>query len=155
MAEFDTWDRHTNKRLATLHPKIRREACDLINAVARETGVRLRVTQAYRSFAEQDALFAQGRTAPGRIVTKAKGGQSYHNYGLAIDVCEIRDGAAIFDCPWDRIAPIAEAAGWEWGGRWTSFPDKPHFQKSFGRTTVELAQLHETARDDDGYTLIG
>src|SRR4051812_45095106 len=44
------------------------------------------VTQGLRTWKEQDALYEQGRTKPGKIVTKAKGGQSYHNFGLAVDI---------------------------------------------------------------------
>ncbi len=87
-------------------------------------------------------------------MTNARGGQSYHNYGLAIDVVEIRNGQAIWDCDWLRIAELAEPAGWEWGGRWASFPDKPHFQRSFGKSTAELAALCDGAVDADGYVTL-
>lgn len=64
----------------------------LKNEVESKHGIKLRVAQATRTIAQQNALYAQGRTAPGRIVTNAKGGESYHNYGLAIDVIEIKNG---------------------------------------------------------------
>jgi peptidoglycan L-alanyl-D-glutamate endopeptidase CwlK len=149
-----TWDKHSNNRIGKLHPAIRRDAIDFVNSVEQETGIRLRVTQAFRSFEEQDALFEQGRSKPGKIVTNARGGESYHNYGLAIDVCEIRDGKAIFECDWGRIAPIGKAQGWEWGGDWTSFADRPHFQKAFGRKTGELAQLIRDGQADDGFVRV-
>jgi len=149
-----TWDKFSNERIARLHPRIREDAAALINAVERELGIRLRVTQGLRTFAEQDALYAQGRTKKGKIVTNARGGQSFHNFGLAIDVCEIRDGKAIWDCDWARIAPVAKRLGWEWGGDWKSFPDRPHFQKVFGRSTAQLRELHAALGDPEGYVEI-
>jgi len=149
-----TWDRFSNERIARLHPRIRDDAVVLINAVEQQLGIRLRVTQGLRTFAEQDALYAQGRTRRGKIVTNARGGESFHNFGLAIDVCEIRDGRAIWDCEWVRIAPLAKGLGWEWGGEWTSFPDRPHFQKVFGRSTAQLRALHAALGDPEGYVEI-
>ena len=74
----------TNRRIRELHPRLGIAARQFINTVEGELGIQLRITQGYRSIAEQDALYAQGRTAPGEIVTNARGGQSYHNYGLAL-----------------------------------------------------------------------
>lgn len=55
-------------------------------AWAEYLGLRPVVTETRRSWQRQNELYAQGRTAPGRIVTKAKGGESPHQYGLAADV---------------------------------------------------------------------
>lgn len=137
-----TWDKFSDARIAKLHPQIREEAALLINMVEEKTGIKLRVTQGFRSFAEQNALYEQGRSKPGKIVTNAKGGESYHNYGLALDVCEIRGRQAIWDCDWKKIAAIAKKLGWEWGGDWVRFKDKPHFQKAFGKSEKQLLALH-------------
>jgi hypothetical protein len=149
-----TWDKFSDRRIKKLHPKIRADAAVLINAVEQQLGIRLRVTQGLRTFAEQNDLFEQGRSKPGKIVTNARGGESYHNFGLAIDVCEIRNGEAIWECDWVRIAPVAKGLGWEWGGDWTSFKDRPHFQKAFGKSTGDLRALHAALADPDGYVEI-
>jgi len=149
-----TWDRFSNERIGKLHPAIRDDALALINAVEAELGIRLRVTQGLRSFAEQDELFAQGRTKPGKVVTNARGGESYHNYGLAIDVCEIRGSEAIWDCDWAGISAVAKARGWEWGGDWQSFKDRPHFQKVFGHSTAALRTRYDALGDPAGYVAL-
>jgi len=99
---------------------------------------KVRIVQGFRSFMEQDALYAQGRTKPGLKVTAAKGGESYHNYGLSIDFCLIIDGKEVswdtkkdFDqdniADWQEVITIFEAAGWKSG---KAFNDLPHFEKS-------------------------
>jgi hypothetical protein len=86
------------------------------------------ITDGFRSFEEQDALFAQGRTTPGKIVTNARGGQSWHNYGLAVDVAFQKDGKLSYDSGlYAKIAPIGKRLGFIWGGDWKKFIDKPHF----------------------------
>ena len=83
--EIPRMDAASERRLAEVDPqlanRIRLAAADL-----KAQGITVMVTSGYRSFAEQNALYAQGRTKPGNIVTNAKGGQSLHNYGLAVDV---------------------------------------------------------------------
>ncbi|WP_439648439.1 M15 family metallopeptidase [Aquimarina aggregata] len=69
----------------------------------KELGIRLQVTSAFRSWKEQAQLYNQGRSSPGQIVTHAKAGESYHNYGLAFDVVEIRSGRPIWKNPnWQK-----------------------------------------------------
>jgi len=90
----------------------------------------------------------------GNKVTNAKGGQSYHNYGVAIDFVLIIDGK---DASWDinkdwdddqvadwiEVVKIFKAAGWEWGGNWTSLKDYPHFQKTFGNSISDLIKKYK------------
>jgi peptidoglycan LD-endopeptidase CwlK len=142
----ETWDSITNARIAKLHLNVQKPAIKFINQVASELKIKLRVTQGLRTFEEQDALYAQGRTATGTIVTNAKGGQSYHNYGLAIDVVEIKDGKAIWDTSWPRISEIGISHGFEWGGNFKSFPDKPHFQMTLGYSITELLKLYNEGK---------
>lgn len=92
------------------------------------TGWKLFITDGFRSFQEQNELYAQGRTKPGKIVTNAKGGQSAHNYGLAVDLAFQKAGVLSYSP--DLYAPIysvARSMNFELGADWTSFPDKPHF----------------------------
>jgi peptidoglycan LD-endopeptidase CwlK len=92
------------------------------------------ITCTYRTAAEQDALYAQGRTAPGHIITNAKGGQSMHQYRVAYDLVLMQNGKPVWDTSgdngklWERIGELGEAQGLEWAGRWTSFKEMPHFQ---------------------------
>lgn len=143
-----TWDNVTNQRIALLHPAVRQVATDFINAVESKLRIRLRITQSLRSIPEQDALYAQGRTTAGKIVTNAKGGDSYHNYGLAWDVVEIENGLANWETNWLGISEIAEEMGIEWGGNFKSIKDKPHFQMSFG---LSIAQLKAKLKKNQTY----
>lgn len=140
-----TGDAATDRRIAGLHPEVRATAAQFVNRVEQELGIQLRVTQGMRTYAEQDALYAQGRTAPGDIVTNARGGQSNHNFGVAFDVVEVRaDGSANWNTDWAAIGRIGESMGLEWGGNWTSFVDRPHFQMDFGLSTTQLRQRLES-----------
>jgi peptidoglycan L-alanyl-D-glutamate endopeptidase CwlK len=145
-------------RLAEINPqlanRIRAMAADL-----RAQGINVMVTSGYRSFAEQNALYAQGRTKPGNIVTNARGGQSLHNYGLAVDVVPIgANGQPNWNVPnstWQKIGAAGKRQGMEWGGDWTSFVDRPHFQMTAGRSISSLlgqynrngGNLHEIWND--------
>lgn len=84
----------------------------------------------YRTFAHQDQLYAQGRTEPGPRVTNARGGQSWHNYGLGADVVfSTANGQPSWpeNGNWTRYGEIAESYGLTWGGRWRN-PDRPHVE---------------------------
>lgn len=111
-----------------------------------------------RSVERQASLFEQGRTKPGAIVTNAKPWESWHNYGLAVDLVfdgESRDGIqwswnGDYNTPvvggkakaeWDQVAVIMEAHGFEWAGRWKSFPETPHFQFTGGYSTATAKTL--------------
>jgi peptidoglycan L-alanyl-D-glutamate endopeptidase CwlK len=90
----------------------------------------------------QNALYAQGRTTPGKIVTNAKGGQSFHNYGVAFDFVPIVGGKA----QWNDVAlftkcgEIAESIGLEWAGRWVKFKELAHCQYTGGLTLQDFQQ---------------
>ncbi len=110
-----------------------------------------------RTFADQDELYAQGRTSPGNIVTNARGGDSLHNYGLAADY--VLDGQA--EKPgiqwswniksdlnadgrsdWLQMAEIAVSCGIEAGYFWKRFPDAPHVQNRYGLTLAEIKEIY-------------
>lgn len=96
--------------------------------------------QGTRTHAEQEAIYEQGRTEAGRIITNARPGDSYHQYGLAADVVPIAyKGLPDWNplgADWATIGAIGEGLGLTWGGRWSK-PDKPHFQL----TAAPLAEL--------------
>jgi hypothetical protein len=101
--------------------------------VAKVYGYRLDITWGFRSAEEQDALYAQGRTEPGDIVTNARGGRSLHNYGLAVDVADIDDG---YEINWNRLTKMARWCGLEHGDR--GMEDLPHFQYRGGLSLDDL-----------------
>ena len=137
-----TWDKNTDSKIEKLHPLVRDDVDSFINLVHEKLEINLRVYEGLRTFEYQDSLYAKGRTKSGKVVTNAKGGESYHNYGLAIDVVEIKNGKAIWNnARWVEISECAKLLGFEWGGNWT-FKDKPHFQKTFGYTIKQLKELH-------------
>jgi len=150
-----TWDKKTDAKIKSLHPKLRPIAAQFINEVQKKLGHKLRITDGYRTFAEQDKLYAKGRTAPGKKVTNAKGGQSYHNYGLAFDCYLTENGNVTFSKGINsEIAKIGESLGLEWGGRWTTLKDMPHFQLTKGKTSELLAKYNSGKKDSEGYVIV-
>lgn len=134
-----TWDPVTDARIKQLHPDMQKPVIQFINKVDFLTGVKLRITDHFRTFAEQDELYTQGRTKPGKVVTWAKGASSYHNYGLAIDVTAIARNQVDYNINWEQISGIAKRFDFTWGGDWPEGKkDKPHFQLDFGKTVSEL-----------------
>lgn len=137
-----TGDAVTDRRIQGLHPDVRAVASQFVLRVEQELGIQLRVTDGFRSYAQQDALYAQGRNGnPGSVVTNARGGHSYHNFGVAFDVAELRpDGNVSWNTDWEAIGRIGESMGLEWGGRWTGLVDRPHFQMDHGLSTAQLRE---------------
>jgi len=134
----------SEQRLAKLHPGLASRGRAMLDACA-QSGLAIMVTEGLRTWEEQDALYAKGRTVPpiGKKywVTKAKGGQSFHNFGLAFDIVVLD---AIHKDEWDDSHPgwaaaaqIGKQLGLEWGGDWTGFVDRPHYQ---WRGKLELDQ---------------
>lgn len=113
--------------------------------LASERGADFYGISAWRSYAEQDLLYAQGRIDKGAIVTRAKGGESWHNFGLACDLC--RDGYVDrrgLQPDWrpesyEVLRELAAEVGLEWGGDW-KHPDRPHVQLA-GLTSRLLAEV--------------
>ncbi len=140
-------DQVSIKRAKTGHPLIVSELIRILVLCLR-AGVRLRYTCVIRTPEEQTALYAKGRTAPGRVVTWVEAWFSYHQYGLAVDIVLMKNNKEVTwdhtaDLDKDGVADWMEAVkifkehGWEWGGDWKT-PDRPHFQKTFGLTTKKL-----------------
>jgi peptidoglycan LD-endopeptidase CwlK len=131
-----------------LHPAVQ-DGKDALIQQAVDKGIRVMVTDGFRSFQDQDRLYEKGRSAGGQIVTHAKGGESYHNFGLAIDFALLTsEGKAIWDTnydgngnsksDWMEVVAIAKGLGFEWGGDWAHFKDYPHLEMRFGLTINEL-----------------
>lgn len=135
-----------------LHPDVKEKA-ELVKQIAANQGILIRYTDGYRSFDSQDAIFEQGRTAPGPVVTNARGGQSYHNYGLAIDFVLTdlygnaqwsleRDANGNGVSDWEDVGNIAKSVGFTWGGDWEDFVDNPHLQLDYGMSLADLQHWH-------------
>ena len=115
-------------------------------ALCEENGIDLLITSTYRDHESQNALYAQGRTAPGRKVTNAKGGQSWHNWRCAIDVVPLVNGKPCWDTKnpvWMKVGELGKEAGLEWAWEWKTFKEMAHFQYTGGKTLAQL-QAGET-----------
>ncbi len=110
-------------------------------------GIKVILTWGYRSIEEQNRLYQIGRTKPGNIVTNARGGYSWHNFGLGADYAFIINGKVTWNGPWDTFGRIASACGLEWGGTWKTMKDRPHVQFTGGRTLTQMraaaAKVHK------------
>lgn len=110
-----------------------------LEAKLKEEGISFLGLDTYRSFVEQAALYAQGRSKPGRKVTNAKPGHSYHNVRRARDYALLNEEGKLdwmwmasieAQTKWDRLGELAEECGLRWGGRWRR-PDRPHVEDTF------------------------
>ena len=128
-----------SRKLEDLNPYVAKLAKQFL-AAAKKEGIDVLVTSTYRDAESQNAIYAQGRTKPGKIVTNAKAGQSWHNYRLAFDVVPIVNGKAMWNDlrTFKRLGQIGKSVGLEWAGDWVSFKEYPHFQWTGG---LSLAQL--------------
>jgi peptidoglycan L-alanyl-D-glutamate endopeptidase CwlK len=130
----DHLDPHRLHRLRGCHPELKARVIRLVEALAHE-GLDIVLTQGVRSTQQQAALYAQGRYKPGKVVTNCDGLIKVSNhqpkadgYGYAVDVAWVIEGRVTWEGPWDRLGTLAEAQGLVWGGRWVSFPDRPHVE---------------------------
>ncbi|WP_084028804.1 M15 family metallopeptidase [Bacillus sp. J33] len=134
-------DRSIRNMGSGVHPVVKESALEVIKR-AYEEGIYVQISSGYRSFAEQNALYAQGRTKPGNVVTNAKGGQSNHNYGLAVDYFLVSDDGKralwTVNAKWRRVAAIAKSLGFAWGGDWKGFVDYPHLEMMGGLSLRDL-----------------
>ncbi len=153
-------DKPSLDKIKKLHPSVRNEVMSIVQEINTKvlTGrSKVRISQGLRTFAEQDKLFAQRPK-----VTNARGGQSVHNYGFAVDIVLIIDGkTASWDTKkdwdndkvndWDECVKVFAKYGWNWGGNWHSFKDMPHFDKiGFSNWKV----LSKYKRDSNNYIII-
>ncbi|KAB2924865.1 MAG: M15 family metallopeptidase [Dechloromonas sp.] len=121
-------DPRSEQCIATLLPEVRPLARGLIEKAAMH-GIAIRVISGTRSYAEQDALYAKGRTAPGEKVTNARGGHSNHNFGIAFDIGIFEGKRYLGDSPkYKAVGALGMDLGLEWGGSWKTIVDQPHYQ---------------------------
>jgi len=126
-----------SRLLSDLHPTVQAK-CEAHLSACKAAGIDLLVTCTYRDSETQNALFAQGRTAPGPKVTNARGGQSLHNYRVAYDVVPLRNGKPVWKTTgedgdlWQTVGELGVEHGLEWAGKWKKFREFPHFQYTGG-----------------------
>jgi peptidoglycan L-alanyl-D-glutamate endopeptidase CwlK len=110
----------------------------------RAQGITVMATSTYRDFEAQNAIYARGRTVPGKVVTNARAGDSWHNWRCAFDVLPLRCGKPVWGTTgtdravWQRLGEIGEQCGLEWAGRWTTFREMAHFQYTGGLTLADF-----------------
>ena len=138
-AELGRFDRRTEGNLASLQLPAQRAARRFMAAVVAD-GIDARVISGTRSYEEQNALFRRGRFGnPGPRVTNARGGQSRHNFGIAWDIGIFDGGSYLGESAlYDRAAAVGLFEAIEWGGHWTGFVDRPHYQLALALSTAEI-----------------
>jgi peptidoglycan LD-endopeptidase CwlK len=124
----DRVDDRSEKVIATLLPQVQPYARALVTKAVQH-GITIKVISGLRTYEEQNELYAQGRTKPGRIVTKARGGFSNHNFGIAFDIGVFEGTKYLDDSPkYKAVSVLGTDMGLEWGGNWKTIVDEPHFQ---------------------------
>jgi peptidoglycan L-alanyl-D-glutamate endopeptidase CwlK len=122
-----------------LHPRVAK-LCNQLIEKCKDEGIDILITSTYRDAESQNALYAQGRTLPGKKVTNAKAGQSFHNWRCAFDFVPIVNGKAQWNDldTFERVGVIGEKLGLTWAGRWKSFVELAHFQYTNGLTLQDF-----------------
>lgn len=136
-----------SRSLDELHP-IAKERVEHFLRLCKENGIDLLVTSTYRDHESQTALYEQGRTTAGKVVTNAKAGDSWHNWRCAVDVVPLINGKPNWDGSdpvWGRLGELGEQAGLEWAGRWRTFKELAHFQYTGGLTLTDLKEGKQIA----------
>ena len=127
-ATSDKVDDRSEKVIATLLPEVQPYARALVTKAGAD-GITIKVISGLRTYDEQNDLYAQGRTKPGKIVTNARGGHSNHNFGIAFDVGVFEGGQYLDESPkYKAVGVLGMDLGLEWGGNWKTIQDEPHFQ---------------------------
>lgn len=154
-------DARSLELLKLIYPDIRTRVFRFREDVQKITGLTIRVSQGLRTMAEQAALYAQGRTAPGKIVTRARAGLSMHHYGLAFDICFVGQdpyleavlktkGEQAYADLWRSVGKAGQGNGLTWGFDWNGNGvvdgndfDRPHFQLLYGLQFHEIADSYK------------
>ncbi len=146
-----TVDPRSEACIITLHPRVQPYARTLVQRAA-AAGITIEIISGLRTYDEQTALYAQGRSKPGSKVTNASAGYSNHNFGLAFDIGVWQSGKYLDDSPlYKAVATIGIDLGLEWGGNWKSIQDQPHYQlrPDWAKDMPESTMLAELRRRKD------
>jgi len=154
-------DARSAKVLKTLLPDVQDTFKELLLAGKRSAarnGWDYRLISGHRTYAEQNAIYAQGRSKPGKKVTNVRGGYSRHNFGIAGDfgvfatknTKKTSDDVYLDGSQWSSAESVHKAVAdyakekdlpIQWGGDWKSFVDMPHFEYKNGKTTAAMRKL--------------
>ena len=152
--------KNNQEKIKTLHPEIRNATSSMLTNLKKDN-VNVEISLATRTYEEQDRLYSKGRNEKGeiidesKVVTYAKWGQSYHNFGLAFDV-EVynENGTKNWNKQskaWQKVINEGKKQGFVAGAEWNDFPDLPHFENSFGNTQSALRYNIQNNKMKDGY----
>lgn len=128
-----------SKSINDLHPYVKHLAERFLEECNKQN-FPVMIYHTFRTIKEQNDLYALGRTKAGNIVTNARGGYSYHNYGLAFDAAPLIEGKIDWkrNDLFEKMGQIGKSVGLEWGGEWRTFKDTPHLQWSGGLAIKDL-----------------
>ena len=137
-----------SRDISLLHPMLR-TLIPILMEKWKAAGLDVLITDGFRSKAEQDTLYAKGRTAPGQIVTNTPYPYSTHNWGVAFDFCRNKKGAEYYygDGFFNKAAAIAKPYGLSWGGDWKNFIDRPHLELTEFSSVATLIKLFREPRE--------
>ena len=143
-ARLGTFDRSSERCIRTLDPRAQDAARRFLRTVL-DAGIDVRILSGTRTYAEQNGLYKKGRFGnPPPVVTKARGGQSNHNFGIAWDIGVFDNGKYLGESPlYDRAAEVGLQDGLEWGGHWKTFKDRPHYQLKTGGRISDIRVAFE------------
>jgi peptidoglycan LD-endopeptidase CwlK len=148
--EMGIFDIRTETNIQSLQTKAQRRARQFLTAVTEQLagdGLVFKIISGTRTYDEQNALFAQGRTKPGGVVTRARGGQSNHNFGVAWDIGIFKNSEYIPESKlYQKAGAIGKEQGLEWGGDWQSIQDEPHFQAIAETKLAEVRSSFEVGK---------
>lgn len=134
-----------------LHPVVQAAVERLEEECARQE-LRILITDCTRTMAEQQALYAKGRTAQGGIVTNVQYPNSAHNWGVAVDFCQNVRGQEYSDPAFFKsVGTIAKQLGFTWGGEWKNFKDMPHLEWAEFMPNSSVSWLRSTYRDPESF----
>lgn len=149
-------DRQTQERLLTVYPDFSARVMRVYQKMYDAHERIMQCTEGYRTFAKQAEYYAQGRTMPGPIITRAKPGQGWHNYGLAVDSCFVGSDPYFNDDPkaqgffFGEYARFCKSEGLTWGGDWNGNGirdpndwDRPHCELTYGMSLSQALQEHD------------
>ena len=136
--------------VTALHPDLQ-EKISQLKEKCRLAGLSIGISECLRTVTEQDALYAKGRTAPGKVVTNARGAtfSSMHQWGIAFDFYRSDGSGAYNDADgfFTKVGEIGQSLGLEWGGAWKT-SDKPHFQlPDWGTTPAMLKKQYKNPEE--------
>jgi peptidoglycan L-alanyl-D-glutamate endopeptidase CwlK len=113
--------------------------------MAEAEGVKILIYSTFRDRESQDSIYAQGRTKPGRKVTQARGGSSFHQYRVAFDFVPLgADGNPNWNDKkkFEKVGAMASKLGMFWGGNFQTFKDMPHVQNTHGLSLKQFQALY-------------